>query len=113
MFRDEKSEIWIKSLIEINGGFALVDEETKEIFSYAVLNDHTGIGALTTIEKFKRKGYAEVVTKYVAKEIASRGIVPLAFIQDQNVKSINLFRKLGFKRSGSSNWIIIEAKKDS
>jgi hypothetical protein len=106
-FRDEKSEIWVESLICINGGYALIDEITKEILSYAILNDHTGIGVLTTIEKAKRKGYAEAVTKFVAKEITSRGISPIAFIQDKNFKSINLFQKLGFKRVGGSNWLII------
>lgn len=97
-------------MILVNGGFALIDETTKEILSYAILNDHTGIGALTTVEKAKRKGYAEFVTKYVAKEIASRGLTPIAFIQDLNFKSINLFTKLGFKRIGGSNWIIVKAK---
>lgn len=108
--RDARSKVWVESLIEIGGGFALIDEETSEILSYAFLNDHTGIGGLTTVEKAKRKGYGTIVAKYIAKEIALRGLTPIAFIQHVNVKSVDLFKKLGFKAVGGSNWIIIEKR---
>lgn len=107
VFKNEKSEHWIKSLIEIHGGYALIDEKSEEILSFALITSQYAIGGLTTIEKARRKGYGEVVVKYLAKELAQRDFIPFAYIANDNQKSINLFHKLGFTRISGSNWIFM------
>jgi RimJ/RimL family protein N-acetyltransferase len=106
-FKDEKSEHWIRSLLEIHGGYALIDETTKEILSFVLISSQFAIGGLTTIEKARRKGYGEFMVKYLSKNLAKKSIIPLAYIADNNEKSLKLFMKLGFKREGGSNWIIM------
>ena len=97
----------IKSLIEIHGGFALIDANSKKILSYVLISSQYAIGALTTVDEAKRKGYGEVLVKYLAKELAKRDFIPYAYVANANQKSINLFKKVGFQRIGGSNWIYV------
>lgn len=107
MFKNEQSEIWIKSLIEIHGGFALIDANSKQILSYVLISSQYAIGGLTTVENAKRKGYAEVLVKHLAKELAKRDFIPYVYVADTNQKSMNLFKKVGFQKIGGSNWIYV------
>lgn len=107
-WKNSKSEIWMKSLILINGGYALKDSSSREFLSFAIVNDHMAIGALTTINQAQRKGYGEIIVKYMAKKMAEEGLVPTAYISNENPKGFNLFTKLGYKKIGMSNWIVIK-----
>lgn len=106
-FKDEKSELWIRSLLEVHGGYALIDETTKEILSFVLISSQYAIGGLTTVEKARRKGYGEFMVKLLSKKLVERGFTPLAYIADNNDRSLKLFDKLGFKRVGGSNWIVM------
>lgn len=110
IFKNEQSECWLRSLLEIYGGYALVDERSEEILSFALITGQFAIGCLTTIKTARRKGYGELIAKYLAKELASRNILPLAFIANDNQNSINLFTKLGFTRIGDCNWIVMSGE---
>lgn len=109
IFKNEQSELWIKSLIEIHGGYALIDEKSKEILSFIFISSQYAIGGLTTAENARRKGYGEVLVKYLAKKLAKSDLIPYAFVANNNQRSLNLFLKLGFKRIGGSNWIVMAA----
>lgn len=106
VFRNTKSEIWLKSLIICNGGYGLRDKSSNELLSFAIISDHFAIGVLHTIDKARRKGYGEIVAKYLAKKIAEEGRDAMAFVGNKNHKSLNLFMKIGFKKIGGCNWII-------
>jgi GNAT superfamily N-acetyltransferase len=106
-YRSKYSEAWVKSLILVHGGYALRDKITREILSFAIINDHLAIGLLTTVEKAQRKGYGEIISRYLAKKSAEGGITPTVYINSLNPMGFNLFNKLGFKRIGGSNWIVM------
>lgn len=110
LFKNEQSENWIKSLIDIHGGYALIDEKSKEILSFILITSQYALGGLTTVEEARRKGYGEVLVKHLAKELARRDFIPFAYVANDNQKSINLFLKLGFERIGGSNWIVMAAQ---
>lgn len=104
------SEIWVKSLIAVNGGYAIRDKKTNEIISFALINDHLAIGLLTTVEKAQRKGYAEVVARHLTRKMAEDGLTPTAYVTSP--LAFNLFKKLGFKRAGASNWITMAKSRE-
>lgn len=106
-YKSDNSELYIKSLISVHGGYGLRDKTTNELLSFAILNDHLAIGALTTIEKAQKKGFGEIITRYTAKKIAEMGYIPHAYINKKNLKAQNLFKKLCFKKISDSNWIDI------
>ncbi|KAL7041102.1 hypothetical protein ACKWTF_000641 [Chironomus riparius] len=106
-YKNENSELWIKSLIQVHGGYAFRDKVTNELLSFAIINDHLAIGVLVTIEKAQRKGYGEMIVKYLAKKLAEEDSVPHVYINKENVRGLKLFYKLGFIKIGDSNWITI------
>lgn len=110
-FRYEGSEGFIKSLIELNGGLGLFDRSTNELLSYALINDSLAIGMLNTVEYARGKGYAALVTKLISIKIAQDfDIHPTAYIGHSRTSSNKLFGKLGFKKIGDCDWILINKR---
>ena len=106
-FKNENSELWIKSLIMVHGGYALRDKSSNELLSFAIINDHLAIGVLVTVKKAQRKGYGEMIVKHLAKKLSERHLIPHVYVNKENVKALKLFHKLGFIKIGDSNWITI------
>jgi GNAT superfamily N-acetyltransferase len=106
-YKSKHSEAWVKSLILVHGGVAIRERSSRELLSFGIINDHLAIGMLTTIEKAQRKGYGEIISKYLIKKSAEGGITPTVYIDNDNPVGFNLFKKLGFRRIGGSNWILI------
>lgn len=87
---------YVKTLIKINGGVGIFLKDTNTMVAW-ILKYHTGeMGLLQTIDGHKRKGYASVITKFIAKDIAKGGHTPTATILTDNFASRNMFKKLGF-----------------
>jgi ribosomal protein S18 acetylase RimI-like enzyme len=112
-YKSENSEAWVKSLILVNGGYALRDKSTNELLSFAIINDHLAIGLLTTVEKAQRKGYAEIIAKYVSLKMAQEGLTPTVYVSNENPLGFGLFQKLGFRRISGSNWIVVVAQSNN
>lgn len=75
-------------------------------FSYT-----TGLlNALQTDKMYKGKGYAQLVTKYLSKEIAKTGHNIYAGIYEENIASRSLFTKIGFKSVGECCWLGVAVK---
>lgn len=107
-YKSEKSEFWIRTLIAVHGGYGLRERDAQEIVSFAIITDHLGIGQVTTIKKAQRKGYGQLVVKYLAKKIAEKGYIPHAYIDHNNVASYAMFSRLGFKKIDDTCWILAE-----
>lgn len=107
-WRDHNSELFARSLISIYGGLALCDEKTGEILSFGVVNDHLAVGMMNTVDKARGKGYAGVITKALSKKIAEDfDLPPTAFFETANNSSRRVFEKVGFKKIGDCDWILI------
>lgn len=64
------------------------------------------LGILQVDEQHLRKGYGEIVTKAITKKIALKSEIDVtANITFSNLKSFNLFTKLGFKDIDKNFWI--------
>lgn len=65
---------------------------------------------LQTIDEAKRKGYAAIVMKALAKKMASEdGIDIVAVVRASNGASMKLFQNLGYKVIGKSCYIKTES----
>lgn len=107
-YRNDNSELYARSLINIYGGLALCDKKTGEILSFGVINDHLAIGMMNTVEKARGKGYAGVITKALSKKILEDfDLPPIAFFETANASSRRVFEKIGFKKIGDCDWILI------
>lgn len=62
-----KSERFLESLIQLNGGYGLFSKENHDILSFAIFNEQLAIGMLTTLDKAKRKGFGEFLGKQFKK----------------------------------------------
>ncbi|CRK89761.1 CLUMA_CG003530, isoform A [Clunio marinus] len=105
-FRKENSEPFVRSLINVNGGYGLFDETSNELLCFALINDHSAVGLLTTIERFRGKKYGQLIAKYVSLKISETlNLHPTVYINDVNPISRRIFERIGFQKIGDMNWI--------
>lgn len=110
--KSERSENVIRSLILISGGWALYDNISDELLSFALINEHLATGMLTSVEHARGKGYGGFISKVLAlKIVESFDIHPICFINSLNFKSMKLFEKLGYRKISDSNWIAVGQQK--
>lgn len=64
--------------------------------------------SLQTHDKHRKRGYAALVTKALAKKVAEMGHDSYAGIGDDNNSSQRLFGKLGFRPAGRLYWLRIK-----
>ncbi|KAI5636092.1 FR47-like protein domain-containing protein [Phthorimaea operculella] len=58
-------------------------------------------------EKHRRKGYSEILTKYVVNELLSKGHDAIAYTLEDNTNPKKLFSKLGFKDLGYNQYVMV------
>ena len=81
---------------------------TVDLFDVDFNNFHSKIGILIAEEKFRNKGYAREAIKLIISYCRDKlDIITLnCCIQEDNLKSIKLFKKNGFKRINNFNKIL-------
>ncbi len=70
-----------------------------EIVGRAGVHREGCMGLLEVAEKYRRRGIGQALDAYVIKEQLSKGLVPYAQIERDNVASTELARSLGFEFS--------------
>ena len=67
----------------------------------AVIGMHLqgSMGILSVDEKFRRRGYAEILEKFLINKVLEKGLVPYCQIVEGNEASLSLQRKLGLELS--------------
>lgn len=109
-YREHISEIYLKKLIRLNGGFGLYRKDNDGLCSWIIKNNYGGLAILQTIEECKKKGYASIMAKYFSKHWAERGIDVFCFIMIKNTPSQRLFEKIGYEKEHGLNWILTVPK---
>ena len=56
------------------------------------------IGFIHVLDPYRRRGYALSLTSAIVKDILRRGKIPALHVQTENTASLDLVRKLGFRR---------------
>lgn len=98
------TESFVKATIVLNGGVGLFLKGNDNPIAWNTIQHFYGLGMLYTLEKYRQKGYASIVTKALSKKIAEAGIDPFACIKYDNVPSFSMFNKLGFEKVCMVYW---------
>lgn len=73
---------------------------TDQLVSWMVCHPPNGMSRLHTVDGYRRKGYAKLLTRYLSKRFAQSGYVPFVNIVNDNEASIKFFQSLGFRLLG-------------
>ena len=85
---------------------AIVDDNIVAIAHiYAETNLHADIG-VSTLEAWRKKGFATAAASLVAQEIQARGKVPAWSCGEDNFASLRVAEKLGFTEVGRRTYVI-------
>ncbi|KAJ8924214.1 hypothetical protein NQ315_007005 [Exocentrus adspersus] len=98
--RYENAEKLLSLLIEMNGGYGLFLKSNDQLVSWVLLSMMGQLTILQTLDGYKRKGYASVLVKYISVELAKKGYNAFGAVFAENVASVAMFEKLGFKYLG-------------
>lgn len=81
---------------------------TIDLFEFDPLNKRAGVGILLAEKNFRKKGYAleglELLKQYARQSLELHQL--FCFINENNIPSIRLFEKAGYKKTGiKKDWI--------
>jgi FR47-like protein. len=89
----------------IKNGIGLGIYENEKLVAWAITHDDGAIGFLNVLEDYRRKGYGMDVTVAMIKRLLELGQLPFVHIEEDNVKSMNLALKAGFRKDRRVHWI--------
>ena len=72
-------------------------KSTNQLVAWMNLHPPNGMSRLHTLEEHRRKGYAGLLTRYLAKRMAQAGCLPYVHIAVGNTASEQVFLQLGFQ----------------
>lgn len=99
------SEKFIAYCIEHNPSVGIFNEE-NELLAWCLFHDFGCLLALQTDPNHLRKGYEELAARAIIKKIAEDlSFDCVANVILSNVKSMNLFKKIGFYQIDTNSWI--------
>lgn len=89
----------------ITNGIALGVRENNKLIAWLMTHDDGAIGFLNVLKDYRRKGYGYYLTMSIIKELRDKGKVAFIHIEENNIKSMKLALKTGFKEYGKIHWI--------
>ena len=87
----------VKDEIKKMPSVGLFLKSNDQLVCWMVSNPPFGMGLLFTLEDYRRRGYAKLVTHCMAKRMAQSGFLPYVTIVQGNSSSFAFFRSLGFR----------------
>ncbi|XP_046653114.1 uncharacterized protein LOC124343710 isoform X3 [Daphnia pulicaria] len=73
---------------------------SDQLVSWMMCSPPNGMSRIFTLEEYRHRGYAALVTKYLSKRVAQSGLVPFVNIHIENQASHKFFESVGFKLLG-------------
>ena len=81
-------------------------KSNDKLVTWMMCHPPNGMSRLMTLEPYRRKGYASLVTKYLTKRMAQCGHFPYVNIVAGNSVTGTLFKSLGFRYLGAGHaWV--------
>jgi len=90
-----------------------VIQENDKIVAYAKISDVICGGAnivIYTEKEYRNKGYATELLKYITNYILEKGLIPIYFVDENNVSSIACAKKVGYHIENKESVVTIENK---
>jgi predicted GNAT family acetyltransferase len=72
-------------------------KSSNKLVSCMNLHPPNGMSRLFTLEEHRRKGYADLLTRYLSKRVAQAGHSPYVHITEGNTVSEQFFHHMGFR----------------
>jgi GNAT superfamily N-acetyltransferase len=104
-FRDADSLAWIESQCESGFAYGVIAPDDRNPVSWILAYKYGALGLLKTRDDWRGQGCAKTCVEALSNRLASIGVTPFAYIEDDNVASINLFKKLGFQETKRAFWV--------
>lgn len=102
--RYEGSDKFIEYSIKYHISVGLFDDD-KNLVAWCLRYDNGSLAILQVDDKHLRKGFGSLVVKEISKRIAIKCECDvISLVLHENLKSINLFKKLGFEELGGHTW---------
>ncbi len=78
-----------------SAGVFLTDND--KLVSWMMSHPPNGMSRLHTLQEYRRRGYAALVTRFLSKRVAQCGFVPFVNVDTENVVSRTFFENMTFK----------------
>jgi ribosomal protein S18 acetylase RimI-like enzyme len=101
-YRDFINIEYIQSRIQNDISVGLFERD--KLVSWGLIQDDGALGFLHVLPEYRRNGYGLQVTLALIEKVREGRKLPFACIVQDNVKSINLVKKLGFKEDKNKYW---------
>lgn len=104
--RYDGSDKFISYSIKFHMSIGLFDDK-DELIAWSLRYDNGSLGVLQVDEKHLRKGYGNLIAKALSRRIAFEDDCDVvSLIAYENVKSINMFTKIGFEPADRHTWFV-------
>ena len=94
---------YIKGLISNNLVLGIFDNE--KLIAWIMTHDDGAMGVLTVLPEYQRRGYATLLSNAYIRYKRVNGDIPFIHIEEDNIKSLNLAKKSGFKYYDRVHWV--------
>lgn len=92
----------------IKRGVALGLYDKGGMVAWIITHDDGAIGFLNVLSEYRRRGYGTDITNAIIRKVREKGDIPFVHIEEENINSVNLARKIGFAEDKFVNWLRIE-----
>lgn len=89
----------------IKKGVSLGFWEEDKLVAWIMTQDDGAIGFLNVLQEYRYKGYGYNISLAMIKKVRDFGEIPFEHIEEDNIKSIGLALKLGFKKERRVSWV--------
>ncbi|XP_028173078.1 glycine N-acyltransferase-like protein 3 [Ostrinia furnacalis] len=104
-FYSDRSYSLFETLMNNGLTYMLYSSEDHSPLSWITVDEAGAFTHLYCLDAYRRKGYAEYITKVTVNDLLQQGKDVLAYTLEDNVKPQKLFEKLGFDFLGYVWWI--------
>lgn len=106
--RYEGSEEFIAYSIKYHLNVGIFNDD-DELLAWSLRYDNGSLGVLQVDENHLRKGLGSLIAKAISRKIAvEEDCDVISLIVHKNVKSLNMFKKIGFTEAGPYTWFVLK-----
>lgn len=101
-YKEFLSVEYIKDRIQrgCSAGIYILDK----LIAWTITHDDGAIGFLHVLEEYRNRGYAYDLMLAMIAKIRNKGCIPFVHIEENNIPSLNLAGKLGFREYDRVHW---------
>tara|TARA_R110002167_G_scaffold32289_13_gene105068 strand:+ start:206 stop:907 length:702 start_codon:yes stop_codon:yes gene_type:complete len=102
-----------KRTIEFGGYYGVFDGDKLVAMGGERLHmdGFTEISAICTHPNYQGLGYAAKITKFLSESVFNKGQIPFLHVRADNVRAIDMYKRLGFEIRSNIYFYIIRSKK--